>query len=46
MVRKLGFAWAMSLLGFVALVMMPIPWIFFKWGSSLRKRSRYVIVKD
>jgi len=42
MVRNLGFPWAMSLLGFVAVALMPIPWIFFRWGPRLRRGSSYV----
>lgn len=42
MVHNLGFSWAMSLLGFVAIALIPIPWAFFKWGPSLRRRSQYM----
>jgi len=41
MVRHLGFRWATSLLGFIAIAIIPIPWVFFKWGPALRRRSRY-----
>ena len=33
-----------SLFAFLALGMMPVPWVFFKYGHLLRKRSRYVPV--
>jgi hypothetical protein len=42
MVHSLGFHWAISLLGFVNIAMIPIPWIFFKWGPVLRSKSRYI----
>ncbi|KFY15816.1 hypothetical protein V492_01745 [Pseudogymnoascus sp. VKM F-4246] len=42
MVSKLGFSWAVSLLGFVTVAMMPIPWVFFKWGPALRAGSKYL----
>ena len=42
MVRSLGFAWATSLLGLVTVAMIPIPWVFFKWGPVLRSKSRYL----
>ncbi|EKM55507.1 uncharacterized protein PHACADRAFT_173640 [Phanerochaete carnosa HHB-10118-sp] len=35
--------WASSLLGFLALVMMPIPLVLFKFGPALRERSRYAL---
>ncbi|KAL2071149.1 hypothetical protein VTL71DRAFT_12384 [Oculimacula yallundae] len=41
MYRGLGIAWATSLLGFVAIVLMPVPWILFKYGKQIRKRSAY-----
>ncbi|BFZ62943.1 hypothetical protein YB2330_004055 [Saitoella coloradoensis] len=41
MYDKLGIAWASSLLGFLALGFMPIPFLFFKFGGAIRKRSKY-----
>lgn len=40
--RGLGIGWATSLLGLISLVMMPIPWVFYKLGPKLREKSRYV----
>lgn len=37
----LGAAWATSLLGFVALALAPVPWVFYKWGPWLRERSQF-----
>jgi hypothetical protein len=39
--RALGVGWATSLLGFMALFMLPIPWVFFKWGPAIRRKSKY-----
>ncbi|KAJ3565465.1 hypothetical protein NP233_g7618 [Leucocoprinus birnbaumii] len=41
MYDSLGPQWASSLLGFVALAMVPIPFIFQKYGPWLRTKSRY-----
>ena len=41
MYENLGYRWAGSLLGFLALVMMPMPFILSKWGRALRKRSKW-----
>ncbi|RXK34739.1 hypothetical protein M231_08000 [Tremella mesenterica] len=41
MYQKLGTQWASSLLGFLALLMAPIPMILMRYGPALRKRSRY-----
>jgi len=42
MISNLGFDWAISLLGFVSIAMIPVPWVFFKWGPILRSKSRYL----
>jgi DHA1 family multidrug resistance protein-like MFS transporter len=41
MYQRLGIGWTASLLAFCTVAMMPIPWVFWKWGSKLRERSRY-----
>ncbi|KAL8291917.1 hypothetical protein RQP46_002175 [Phenoliferia psychrophenolica] len=42
---KLGVAWACSLIAFLLLGFMPVPFIFYKWGPSIRARSRLVVAK-
>jgi hypothetical protein len=42
MMKRLGFGWGISLLGFIALVLLPVPWVIFKWGPTLRARSQYI----
>ena len=39
MYAKLGYGWGSSLLGFIALVLFPIPLIFIKYGERLRTTS-------
>lgn len=41
MYRNLGTAWATSLLGFICVAMVPAPFLFYKYGELLRKKSRY-----
>lgn len=41
MYEALGIGWASSLLGFVTLALMPIPFAFYVWGPRLRKNSKY-----
>ncbi|KAK4539456.1 hypothetical protein LTR36_010933 [Oleoguttula mirabilis] len=45
MYSKLGIGWATSLLGFISVVMLPIPWIFFKYGSAIRAKSKYETIR-
>ncbi|OKL55265.1 hypothetical protein UA08_09464 [Talaromyces atroroseus] len=39
--RVLGVGWGTSLLGFVALALAPLPWLFYRYGPILRKKSAY-----
>jgi hypothetical protein len=39
--EALGIHWAGSLFAFVSVVLLPVPWIFFWKGKSLRERSSY-----
>ncbi|KAH8711800.1 major facilitator superfamily domain-containing protein [Phaeosphaeriaceae sp. PMI808] len=41
MYEALGIGWATSVLGFLALLMLPIPWVFYKWGPAIREKSKY-----
>lgn len=45
MYQRLGVAWATSLLAFISVAMLPIPWLFFKFGERIRAKSRYETVK-
>jgi hypothetical protein len=41
---ELGYQWATSVLAFLALAMVPFPYIFFKYGKRLRGHSRFASV--
>lgn len=45
MYRGMGIGWATSLLGFIAVALMPVPWVLFKYGSAIRRRSKYDTLK-
>ena len=42
MYEKLGIHWAGSVFGFLSLALLPIPWILFKFGPLLRKKSHFI----
>jgi hypothetical protein len=42
MVDNWGLNWAISLLGFITMAMIPIPFIFYRRGPNPRARSRYL----
>ncbi|KAL0951355.1 hypothetical protein HGRIS_008059 [Hohenbuehelia grisea] len=41
MYKALGTQWASSLLGFIALLLTPIPFVLMRYGPYLRQRSKY-----
>lgn len=43
MYKTLGLGWGNSLLAFVSLATLPIPWVIIQWGERLRKKFE---VKD
>ena len=43
MYATLGLGWGNSLLGFVAVTMLPIPWLFYKYGQRIRTHPRFQI---
>jgi hypothetical protein len=40
MYAKMGLGWGNSLLAFITLAMLPLPWMFYRYGEGLRKRHR------
>jgi hypothetical protein len=43
--QGLGIAWATSLLGFITIALMPIPWILYEFGTKIRAKSSYDTIK-
>ncbi|KAG0652924.1 Citrinin biosynthesis cluster MFS transporter mrr1, partial [Hyphodiscus hymeniophilus] len=41
MFHKLTVQWAMSLLGFLAVALVPVPFAFYYYGKKIRRSSRY-----
>ncbi|RDW88261.1 putative MFS multidrug transporter-2 [Coleophoma cylindrospora] len=41
MFHNLGIPWASSVLGFISVAMLPIPYLFYIYGPSIRKRGRF-----
>ncbi|KAF8855269.1 hypothetical protein BDZ45DRAFT_746646 [Acephala macrosclerotiorum] len=39
MFENLGYRWAGSVLGFLALLLIPIPFVLARWGRTLREKS-------
>lgn len=39
MFETLGLEWGSSLLAFIAVTMIPVPFVFYKYGGRLRSRN-------
>jgi multidrug resistance protein len=46
MYDRLGYQWASSLLGFIALACCAIPYVFYFYGAKIRMRSKYAYSAD
>ncbi|OCK77027.1 MFS general substrate transporter [Lepidopterella palustris CBS 459.81] len=46
MYARLGIHWASSIPAFLALACVPLPFLFFKYGSEIRKRCKYSAEAD
>ncbi|PSR83725.1 major facilitator superfamily domain-containing protein [Coniella lustricola] len=42
MFKTLGVSWAMSLLGFLCIAMVPVPFLFYMYGERIRRWSKFV----
>ncbi|KAK5768491.1 GTPase-activating protein [Elasticomyces elasticus] len=46
MYRNLGVAWASSMLGFISIAFIPIPFVLYKYGAVLRNKYSKIAKKD
>ncbi|ATZ57294.1 hypothetical protein BCIN_14g04480 [Botrytis cinerea B05.10] len=45
MYKTLGIAWATSLLAFIVVALLPVPWVLWIWGRRVRSGSAYDTIK-
>ncbi|KAL6702406.1 hypothetical protein ACN47E_002189 [Coniothyrium glycines] len=46
MYKEIGVHWTMTLLGCIALLLTPAPYVLFMYGSVLRRKSPYALAED
>lgn len=46
MFSGLGIGWASSLLGFVSVALVPVPWVLCKYGKRIRAHSQYITIAE
>lgn len=45
MFSSLGIGWASSLLGFVSVALVPVPWVLYMYGHKIRAQSQYITIQ-
>ncbi|KAE9968780.1 hypothetical protein EG328_007271 [Venturia inaequalis] len=45
MYKKMHIDWATTFLALMSMLMLPIPWVLFKWGARIRAKSHYDTIK-
>lgn len=40
--RGMGIGWATSLLGFILVALVPLPFVFFRYGHRIRAKCSYI----
>jgi hypothetical protein len=43
--KKMHIDWATTFLALMSMLMLPIPWVLFKWGPKIRAKSHYDTIK-
>jgi len=39
----MGVHWTLTILGGISALLVPVPYIFYKYGKQLRQRSKYAV---
>ncbi|KAL8710165.1 MAG: hypothetical protein Q9220_005248 [cf. Caloplaca sp. 1 TL-2023] len=42
--KNMGVAWTLTILGAISALCVPLPYLFYQYGPSIRKRSKYAVV--
>jgi len=41
--KNMGPHWELTILGCISVLMTPIPYVFYKYGRNVRRRSKYAV---
>lgn len=45
MYERLGIGWATSVMAFLSVCMIPIPWVLYRWGPKIRAASSFETIR-
>ena len=44
--ENVGSHWTLTILGVIATMLMPAPYLLYKWGPTIRKKSKYSVYNE
>lgn len=44
--RNMGVHWTLTIMGGISALMVPVPYLFFRYGKKIRGWSTYAVNKD
>ncbi|OGE54577.1 hypothetical protein PENARI_c006G07523 [Penicillium arizonense] len=44
--KNMGVHWTLTILGCISAIMVPVPYVFYRYGPVIRKWSRYAVAED
>ena len=44
--KNMGVHWTLTILGCISAIMVPVPYVFYRYGSVIRKWSRYAAADE
>ena len=44
--RNMGVHWTLTILGCISAIMVPVPYVFYRYGPVIRRWSRYAVAEE
>lgn len=44
--QNMGVHWTLTILGCISAIMVPVPYVFYKFGPVIRRWSRYAVAEE
>ena len=41
--KNMGVHWTLTILGVISLLLVPVPYLFYKYGPWIRSKSKYAV---
>lgn len=44
--KNMGVHWTLTILGCISAIMVPVPYVFYRYGPVIRRWSRYAVAEE